>query len=62
MVRTRTRVLAGIATAALTASGALVLTAGPASAGHPGSDHPGCFLLHLEIEDATPADIFDFCL
>lgn len=57
----RTRVLAGIAAAALAASATVALTAGPASA-HDGSDHPGCALLHFQVEARSTGDIIHFCI
>jgi hypothetical protein len=57
----RNRLLAGVAAAALAASATIALTAAPAAA-HDGSDHPGCFLLHLQIEANSTGDIVHLCI
>ena len=56
----RTRVLAGIAAAALAASATVALTASPAAAHY--EEHASCVLLHLQVEARSTGDIIHFCI
>jgi hypothetical protein len=60
----RTRLLAGVAAAALATAATVALTASPASAvSDHGSDHePPCALLHLQINTGPNSDLIHLCI